>query len=63
DVSYDPVPLLESMLVQYNEVPRPAQTLCQLGSYYFFIKNDLSTALRKYWLQVIQENPQSEYLK
>ncbi|PSN53006.1 hypothetical protein C0J52_01137 [Blattella germanica] len=38
-----------SKLVQQAETPRHEETLCQLGSYYFFIKNDLVTAYTKYW--------------
>jgi len=34
-----------------------------MGSYYLFIKDDLTTAYRQYWSKVISENPDSERLK
>jgi hypothetical protein len=34
-----------------------------MGSYYLFTKDDLITAYRQYWSQIISENPDSEQLK
>jgi hypothetical protein len=34
-----------------------------MGSFYLFIKDDLARAYRKYWSEVISQNPESEKLK
>jgi hypothetical protein len=34
-----------------------------MGSFYLFIKDDLTTAYTQYWSKFISENPDSERLK
>jgi len=63
DSRYDPIPEFESLLSHFTEKPRTEDLLLQMGSYYLFIKDDLTTAYRQYWSKVISENPDSERLK
>jgi hypothetical protein len=63
DSRYDPIPEFESLLSRFTEKPRVEDILLQMGSYYLFVKDDLTTAYRQYWSKVISENPDSERLK
>ncbi|XP_069673874.1 uncharacterized protein [Periplaneta americana] len=62
DNTYDPIPELEKLLERFQNKTLQEKTLCQMGSYYCFIKNDLPTAY-KYWRQVMDDNPDSKRLK
>ena len=63
DSRYDPIPEFELLLSRFTEKPIVEDILIQMGSYYLFIKDDLTTAYRQYWSKVISENPDSEKLK
>jgi len=63
DSRYDPIPEFESLLSRFTEKPRAEEILLQMGSYYLFIKDDLTTAYRQYWSKVISESPDCERLK
>ncbi|XP_069673976.1 uncharacterized protein [Periplaneta americana] len=63
DKSYNPISDFELLLKRYKEKPRQEETVCQMGSYYCFIRNDITTAYRRYWKQVMDDNPDSEKLK
>jgi len=63
DSRYDPIPEFELLLSRFTEKPIAEDILLQMGSYYLFIKDDLTTAYRQYWSKVISENPDSERLK
>jgi len=63
DSRYDPIPEFELLLSRFTEQPIVEEVVLQMGSYYLFIKNDLTTAYRQYWSKVISENPDSEKLK
>ena len=63
DKSYNPIPWYEYLLQNYLETPRRHETLIQIGSYFYFLKNDLATAFKDYWYKVINEDPHSDKLK
>jgi hypothetical protein len=63
DNTYDPIPDFEFLLSRFTEKPIKEEILCQMGSFYLFIKDDLAGAYRKYWSEVISQNPESEKLK
>jgi hypothetical protein len=63
DNKYDAIPDFEILLSRFTEKPRVEETLCQMGSFYLFIKNDLATAYKEYWSKVISLNPYSDKLK
>jgi hypothetical protein len=63
DSRYDPIPEFELLLSRFTEKPIAEEILLQMGSYYLFIKDDLTTAYRQYWSKVISENPDSGKLK
>ncbi|XP_069673792.1 uncharacterized protein [Periplaneta americana] len=62
DKTYDPIPELNNILERFIEKPLKEDILCQMGSYYFFVKDDLLEAYQ-YWYKVIDDNPHSEKLK
>ncbi|XP_069673933.1 uncharacterized protein [Periplaneta americana] len=60
---FDPIPHFMSLLERFKGKPRLEETVCQMGGYYCFIRNDVPTAYKKYWRQVMDDNPNSERLK